>query len=311
MSEMIANMIQVMALLAIGRVLNTKSIINEETAAGIRKLIINLTLPAVLFLSFVNLELTSRYFLLFIIVFLMHSLFLGTALLLNKVKALHHPLVPFFCSGCAYGFIGIPFFLAVYGLEEMGQYAVLGVGHEFYLWMFLFPGLHMIYRQEKMSLAKSLNTLKSPVLMAIGAGILFNGLQLNSLLAPFTLYQGLFLSVEALASLTTPLILLMIGYGILLNTTYLKESLKLIALRLVIVFGLGYAVKALVINQLIAPNPVFNHAFFTFLVLPPPLVIPIFVNTLLSEEQGELASSAITLHTLISIGLYMIVVIFR
>lgn len=196
-------------------------------------------------------------------------------------------------------------------MEEMGQFAVLGVGHEFYLWMFLFPGLHLIYRQEKMSLAKSLNTLKSPVLMAIGAGILFNLLQLDNLLSPFTLYQGLFLSVEALASLTTPLILLMIGYGILLNTAYLKESLKLIGLRLAIVFGLGYAVKALVINQLIAPNPVFNHAFFTFLVLPPPLVIPIFVNTLLSEEQGELASSAITLHTLISIGLYMAVVILR
>lgn len=311
MSEMIANMLQVMALLAIGKFLHSTSIINEEAAAGIRKLVINLTLPAVLFLSFINLELSSRYILLFIIILLMHSLFLGTALLLNRIKTLHHPLVPFFCSGCAYGFIGIPFFLAVYGLEQMGQYAVLGVGHEFYLWMLLIPGLQTYYRNEKMSLKKSLATLKSPVLMAIGVGILFNVLSLDSHLSSFILYRGAFMSVEALASLTTPMILLMIGYSIHLNTAYMKESLKLILMRLAIVFGVGYTVKMLVINQLIAPNPVFNHAFFTFLVLPPPLVVPIFAATLLSEEQGELASSAITLHTLISIGLYMAVVILR
>ena len=41
------------------------------------------------------------------------------------------------------------------------------------------------------------------------------------------------------------------------------------------------------------------------------MVMPMFSAVLLSEEQGDLASSAIALHTLISIALYMIVVILR
>jgi len=98
---MISNMIVVMALLAIGNAMNQKAFMNEETATGIRKLIINLTLPAVLFISFINMELSNQYFLLFFIILVMHSLFLGTALLINKINALHQPLGPFFSSGCA------------------------------------------------------------------------------------------------------------------------------------------------------------------------------------------------------------------
>ncbi len=78
-----------------------------------------------------------------------------------------------------------------------------------------------------------------------------------------------------------------------------------------IVFSVGYMLKIFVIDNVIPPSPVFNHAYFTFLVLPPLMVIPMFATTLLSKEQGDLASSALTLHTLISIALYMAVVILR
>ncbi|MDW7671710.1 MAG: hypothetical protein SCK57_08030 [Bacillota bacterium] len=41
------------------------------------------------------------------------------------------------------------------------------------------------------------------------------------------------------------------------------------------------------------------------------MIVPMFATTLLSKEQGELGSSALALHTLISIALYMAVVILR
>ena len=67
---------------------------------------------------------------------------------------------------------GIPFFLAVYGLEELGQYTVLGVGHEIYAWMLLIPGLHLAMKHEKISLKMSLKTLTSPVIISMAVVIL-------------------------------------------------------------------------------------------------------------------------------------------
>jgi len=311
LSQMISQMIQVILLLAIGRTLRQKDILSNEAAKGIRKIIINLTLPTVLFLSFVSMELSKEYYLLVLLVFVMQSLFLGTSLLVNKIKALHHPLVPFFSTGCSFAFIGIPFFLAVYGLEELGQYTILGVGHELFVWMFFFPGLHLTMHQEKLSLKKSLKVLTSPVLMAMAAGILFNRFQLNSLLSPSMVYQGIYMTVEALARITSPLILMMIGFGIQFSMANLKDSLKLVTVRLMIILGVGYALKVFVIDAVIPPTPIFNHAFFTFLVIPPPMVIPMFAATLLSKEQGDLASSAMALHTVVSIVLYMAVVLLR
>jgi len=197
LSQMISRMIQVMILLVIGRILSKKAFLSEETVAGIRKLIIKLTLPAVFYVSFVNVELSNEYYLLFLLVFVMQSLFLGTSLLLNRVRVLHHPLVPFFSSGCSFAFIGIPFFLAVYGLEELGQYTVLGVGHEIYAWMFLIPFLHLTMKHEKISLKMSLDTLTSPVIIAMAVGILFNQFKIHSFLSPFLVYQGIYLELPS------------------------------------------------------------------------------------------------------------------
>ncbi|MDW7671709.1 MAG: hypothetical protein SCK57_08025 [Bacillota bacterium] len=42
MNQMIVKMIQVMILLAVGRMLNRKAIVSDEAVGGIRKLVINL-----------------------------------------------------------------------------------------------------------------------------------------------------------------------------------------------------------------------------------------------------------------------------
>jgi len=309
LNEVLSRLITIIALLALGKLFRERNYLKSSTIDEIRKLIVNFSLPSVLFISFVTKELSADYYILFLFVFIMQVLFLLTSLAVNKIKWFSHPLLPLVSSGCSVIFIGIPLFLAVYGMEDLGKFTILSVGHEVYLWLFFYPWLRVKKEQQKFSLHEVLANIKSPLIISIALGIIINKLNIHALLTGNIIYNGLFTTIELLGGLTVPVILIVLGYGISLNTEFIKESCKLVLMRMAIIFPVGYLFKYAVIDKIIAPDPVFNHAFFTFLVIPPPMVMPMIASMYISEEVGKLASNVIAVNTILSILLYIIIVL--
>ncbi|MGB9977361.1 AEC family transporter [Thermovenabulum sp.] len=305
MSNIFAKMIHLIILLGLGKFFRITGVFKTSTINDIKEFIINISLPCLLFSSFMTMEIKNEHFLLFLLVILMEIIFLTAAIIVNRFKLLSHPLVLFISTGCAAGFIGIPFFLAVYDVQHLGKFTLFSVGHEIYLWILLCSFLQFVFKKQRPSLKESLKTLISPIIIGVMSGILLNKLNIDTLLASNVIYKGIFSTIESLSSLTTPLILIVLGYNISFNLNYIKDSLKLILIRMSIIFSTGYFFKYTVIDKLISTDPVFNHAFFTFLVTPPALVMPIIVSKYLSEEYSELASNVITLNIIASMIIYM------
>jgi len=175
--------------------------------------------------------------------------------------------------------------------------------------MFLFPWIRLHAGGKKFNTRELGAIVTSPTIMSIVAGIVMNRLGLPGIAEHNIPLQSILNTLNYLAALTTPLILIIVGYDISVKRHLLKDCLKIISVRMVIMLSIGYALKVLVINQLIPPEPVFNHAFFTFLILPPPLVIPMYISYLNDQKLVEIASSTIALSTILSVIFYSMAVL--
>ncbi|RQD68081.1 MAG: hypothetical protein D5S00_09320 [Tindallia sp. MSAO_Bac2] len=310
MAQVITRMIPMVIFIIMGWLFRRHQIFTEKGMKELKNFMMTYALPAMIFMSFVNMEMQPGYFLLFGSVFIMSTTFLLIGKGLNQFPVFRHPLTPYVTSGNSYAFIGIPIFNAVYGIENLGRYTMLGVGQELFLWMVLFAQMKIGLGDEASDGRQLLKLFKTPTIISMFLGILFNQTGFLDTIHHYAVLEGFYLAIEYMAGITTPLIMIMIGYSITFSPTYMKGNMKLLVLRISVVFGIGYLFKILLINRIIAPDPVFNYAFFTFLLMPPSMMFPILASAYGSREVGEQASDFTVIHTIISIAAFMIISVF-
>ena len=295
----------IIVLLAIGQLLRRKNIFTDAAVDSIKKLIVNITLPTVLFTSFLETQLESRYLLLMLLVFLLCVLLFFFGKWMKKLLNQHWQYFPFLMTGFEFGMLGLSLFATAYGLENFSSMAILGIPHEIFIW---FIYLTLLMRQgEQMptigGLVKSFIT--SPIIIAIFLSITINLLGWTAPIKEFVFADGIFNILNILANLTGPLILLMIGYEIHINRELLRSSALVVAVRLSILTITALLLNHFVLDAVLGLGKNFQAAFFTLLILPPPFIIPIFMKAGLDEEKAFI-NNTLMLHTIASIAVFII-----
>jgi malate permease and related proteins len=302
----INRVLPILLLLIVGYWLRRRSLIAEKTIADLRWLVVNLALPAVLFVSFLNIEMQSEFLWIFILVFgLCVLLYLAGAAIRARLNV-PTEYFPFLTTGFEYGMLGISLFGAAYGLNRIGYIAVVDLGHEIFIWFVLLPMLLMKRdgAQNIKQVAKAF--LTSPVVIAILAGILLNILGLSAILPELPLVGGLIRALDFLGNLTVPLILLIIGYGIRFEPRALKPVLGVILLRLGILVPLVLLLNIYLIRGALNLEPIYEAALFSLFVLPPPFIIPLYVRPGLDGDERTYINNTLTGYTIFTIGLFII-----
>lgn len=299
MTESISKVIPIMLLIAFGYWMQRKELADEHTMHNVKKGIINLALPAVLFIAFMNMDLRKEYFLVSAVTFIMLIVFFLAGELLNKVFRINSPVLAYVTTGYAFGLLGIPLFGGVYGMENVGMLSVFGVGNEFFIWFVYLTIVKQRLNGEKFSGKTILNFIKSPMIIAIVSGLIVNLFGLKRYIENIFILKGLELTLQSVASVTTPLILIVIGYGIRLQKEYLRPAFQFVAIRLLIMLGIGSLVFFLLFKLIVGETSfMFNMAYYTFLILPPPFMIAIFVSEYSTEENAAIISNSVVLMTL-------------
>ncbi|MBN1219908.1 MAG: transporter [Anaerolineae bacterium] len=266
----------------------------------------NFALPAVLFISFLNVELKSSYFVIFGFTFLLCVLLFLLGKLIRRQLDIRYSYFPYLTTGFEYGMLGISLFGAAYGIEKIGYIAVVDLGHEIFIW-FVFLPLLLVKRdggQNPKEVARSF--LSAPVVIAILAGILFNLLGAQELLYQLPVTGALMAVFEFLGNLTVPLILIIVGYGIKINRAGLGDALLVAIIRLGILIPLALILNFYLIRGLLQLDKLFEAALFTLLVLPPPFIIPLYTASDLSIEEKQYINNVLTIHTIISVTIFLI-----
>jgi predicted permease len=304
-TEIISRVLPIVLLLTIGFWFRRTSFISERTVGDLRKLVVNFALPAVLFTSFLEIEFDSNDAAIVVLTFLLCVALYGIGRALQPRFGAEHEYFPFLMTGFESGMLGISLFGSAYGLSQVGYFAVVDLGHELFIWFFLLALL--LAKRDGIQSAGSLfgSFIRSPVIVAIVAGIAASLAGLRDVLYDGPIVGGVMNTLVFLAALTVPLILLIVGYGIQLDRRAVREAATPVGIRLAILLPLALLLPILLYDSLLDGNPYSQAALFTLLILPPPFIIPLYMKADLPDER-RYVNNVLSLYTVVSIVLFVI-----
>ncbi len=304
--QILNQVLPILFLISLGYWTRQKHFLAETTVDELRKIVVNLALPAVLFTSFLHIELKSSYFVIFALTFVLAGLLFVLGRFLKKRFAVRFAYFPFLLTGFEYGMLGISLFGAAYGLDKIGYIAVADLGHEIFIW-FVFLPLLLIQRDGAQKPAEIVKAfLSAPVVIAILASLIFNVLGGQTWLYDLPITGALMATLDFLGYLVVPLILIIVGYGIKINRAGLKDALLVVAIRLGIMIPLVFVLNIFLIRGLLGLDRWFEAALFTLLILPPPFIIPLYADPNLPVEEKQYINNVLTVHTVISVSLFVV-----
>lgn len=304
-TEIINRVLPIFLLIGLGAWSRRSQFLPERAIDDLRKIAVNLALPSVLFVSFLHIEMRSTYLVIFVVVGALNIALYALGVTLRRRLNVPHPYFPFLMTGFEYGMLGVSLFGSAYGLEHIGYIAVADLGHELFIW-FIFLALLLMKRDGLDSPAQLVNAFfRSPVIIAILAGIALNLLGAADFLYEQPITGGIMATLGFLSALTIPLILIIVGYGIKLDRAGLREAALVVGIRLAILIPLALILNAVIIRGLLGLERPFEIALFTLLVMPPPFIIPLYMRQDMPDEK-RYVNNVLMVYTAFSLIIFSV-----
>jgi len=308
MEELLRRFLPIFLLMAIGFFAKRTKLFPDKFIEGLKSLIINVALPAVLFDAFSTMALQASYLLLFLLVFAYLSLLYlcGSGLRRLIPRTFGMPHTSGYMTGFEFGMIGVGLFGAIWGMDNLPVIILIAFGHELFIWFFYVP---LISRSADKSfkLMETLGQLiKMPTIIAIILGVLVNLTGVRPLLLGNVFGQSVFAVIEFLKPVVSPLILIVIGYTMVFRRTDLGRTAAYILTRIVLVLGLGVITLLAVTRVIPGLNmPIFVQAFFAFILLPAPYILPLYIR---DRKEADFFTQLLVYSTAVSLVGYGILI---
>ena len=295
--EVLRTVLPVMLMLGIGMACRGARLISREGVDALKKVAVNIALPAVLLNAFA----TTRYTPMDVAIPLMMFAVCLIAWALGRLGArlfgLSSRFVPFLTTGFEAGMLGYALFEMLYGSARTAEFARIDLGQV----LFVFTLYKVLLGAEGKGKADLGGLLKemalSPIIIAIAAGVLLGATGLYRALEPSGVSGILDACADFVAAPTAAIILLAIGYDLVLRDIPWASAARVVGLRLAIMLLLRLAFGAL-LNRL-WPGAGLDSAVNVMFILPPPFVLPVFAD---DPEQRVYVSSALSLSTVVAIA---------
>ncbi len=301
MIEIISSILPIALLIGFGILIRRKNIISAQGMHGIRYMVVNVCLACVLFNMFRDIELDSEMLIIFLLVLLLLALMMLGGRALNLIPKLKHRYNPYMSSCCAFSLIGLALFSILYGEQNMAIFSVIGLAHEIFVWTFYMPVLRIQVGKKKFSIKELLKGYASPILISIMCGLLLNFTGIGRALEGNFIYDGIIETVSMVAPTATPMILILVGYGININKDYIKQSVRMLIARYIVLLGVGIPFKLIVIDNILPQSPYLDISYISLLLIPPIFSLPILVGTFGDEEGEEITSNAVAIGTIVGL----------
>lgn len=298
MIDVIRTILPVVVMLVIGIVCRKTGLVSREGIGALKNVVVNITLPAVLLNAFAT---TSYTFMDVVVPLLMFAVcFAAWALGRAAGKALRMPsrFVPFLTTGFEAGMLGYALFNMLYGADRTAEFARIDLGQVLFVFT-LYKVLLAMDGNERADAGQLVKEMAlSPIIIAIVAGVLLGATGLYRALEPSGVSGVLDACTAFVSAPTSAIILLTIGYDLVLDDIPWAETVKVVALRLVIMLALRTALVAL-LGAIWPAAASLTAAINVMFILPPPFVLPVFAD---DADQRTYVSSALSVSTLVAIA---------
>ncbi len=212
--DALAKVLPVLLLIGLGAFFRRTDFVRPGTVDDLRRLVLGVTLPAALFLTFLRVTIEARYALVVGGVFAACLVAFGAGLLAVRFAGVRPGVVPGLVAGFEGGMIGYAVYGAVFGQEELYHFAIVDLGQMPFVFFVLATWLTRRASGHAASLRDAgVAFVRTPVVLAIVAGIAGGALGLATSLEASPLGDAALRTLGLLGALTTPLIAIVIGYS--------------------------------------------------------------------------------------------------
>lgn len=288
--------------LALGALCRGKQFLTRDGVDTLKKVVINITLPAVLVNAFATAEYSVAALILPAVMFGLCCLALVLGHLIIRLSGMKSRLAPYLATGFEAGMLGYALFALLFPDVRISNFALPDIGQT--LFVFTLYKILLSGKTDLKAIGKDMVT--TPILWAVLAGVLIGATGLYGKMQQWGI-SGILNSVTDFVSAPTAMIILLtVGYDLVLWEIPWKKTAGLIAMRLVVMAVL-MAVTVL-LNRTVLNGMFFEGAAILMFILPPPYVIPVFADEPAERVQISSALSALTLVTVILFAVLTVIV---
>lgn len=296
--DILSIILPVFLALGLGMLCRSRRILTPEGVATLKKVAVNITLPAVSLGTFARADYSAGRMLVPLWIYLACCIALGLGFLARRLLRMKYKLTPYLCTAFEGGMLGFSLYPLIYG--DLSPFAIVVMGQTIFIYT-LYKVLLAGARGARGLLREAVT---SPALWALIIGVIMGSTGLYGRMADSGAQQ-LFDSVLSFISAPTGfLILLAIGYDLTPAQIQWRKTASLIALRLgVSLIALG---GVLLLDRFVLGGMMHTGALLLLFILPPPFVLPVFADV--DDERTDI-SSALSALTVVSILLFAVLAV--
>ncbi len=298
----IINMVlPVLLMLPIGVICRKTGIIKKAGVDGLKVLVVNITLPAVLFKAFYSTTYSTTNIIITVTMFAVCLAALGIGFLFKRTVRSRMRTSPFLLTGYEAGMLGYALYTLLFGAENIASFAMVDLGQVLFVFTVF---LSLLKKGEGGSFTQTLLSMaKSPVMISIVLGVIVGATGLGALLNSSPAGDIVSHTFEFIAAPTAVVILFVVGYELRFNRAGIGASLATVVSRftvmallgVVVIFGLG---------ALMPMSDTLKWAFVLMFMLPPPYVLPVYVE---DDSESAYVSSTLSLSTVLSLAAFAVI----
>ena len=294
--EILQTILPVVIVLAIGVILRRRHLLDRSGINALKSIVVNITLPAVLLSAFASTSYSPKDIIIPICMFAICLAAWALGRIAKKILHLNSRFVPFLTTGFEAGMLGYALFTMLYGSSRTAEFAIIDLGQV----LFVFTVYKILLDRDSKEKTDGRKLLKemllSPIIIAIIIGVLIGATGLYHALEPSGVSRIFDACTDFVSAPTSMIILLTIGYDLVFSDIPWKDTLRAVAVRLVIMIVLGAVFIGVL--KLLWPETDLTAAVIVMFLLPPPFVLPVFAD---DADQRAYVSSVLSICTLVSI----------
>ena len=305
-TEILSKVLPVLVMIALGRLCETKQIINDEQHAGLKAIVGDILLPVVLFQAFFTADYGKRMLLVFVLVFVGYGAALAVGYALRRFVKPYDRFMPLLMTSAEGGMLGYALYALLCGADQTKTYAMVDIGQTVFAYTVFLTALKAA-GGEKMTpkfIVKNIVTNKACIGML--SGIVLGALGVYRAIDGTAAGEIVSSLLSFITAPTSALILIIMGYQLHVSRQLLRPVLTTMGLRL----GVLAVVCAAISGILFAVIP-FDKGLLLALMLqytlPAPFIIPLYADL---GDDAEYVSTTLSLGTVLAVLLFFLLTAF-
>lgn len=299
--ELLKIILPVALVLGLGYVSRRRALFTEAQISGLKALVCNFTLPAVVLGAFYKSAFDNTIIACAAVIFLCCLAALGLGFLVKRLLLKNRAPLPYLITGFEMGMLGYALYGMRFGSDKLTNMAIADVGQV----VFVFTVYRILLALKGGERVKSslMEMVKSPILLSVLAGLILGASGLGARISMSPAGGVVDACIEFISAPTGCVILFVVGYGMSFSASCLKDACITTLARLAVMAALFFA-SIWAIGLFVAVSDDLYWALALMFSLPGPFVLPLFLR---KPADAEYASTALSLNTLITMALFALI----